>query len=115
MTGGSLESGDKGKPFVQNAVAVGDEGAAEESSAPPRPAAATGEGSAPVDDGGLVRWRDVKFWLFLFALFAHCHVLRKGAIIFMPRWFYFCRETCANYRIAFEYTRMTVRGWGHHV
>lgn len=82
-SGGPLESGDKGKPFVQSSVAVGDEGEAGDSSAPPRPAAATGEGSAPVDDGGLVRGA-ASFICFCFCswLFVRCHVLREGG--------YFC-------------------------
>lgn len=75
-SGGPLESGDKGKPFVQSSVAAGDEGEAGES-APPRPAAATGEGPAPVDDGGLVRGA-ASFSCFFFCswLFVRCHVLR---------------------------------------
>ena len=52
--GGGIDSGDKSRPFVQDAVPVGD--GMEGGSAPPRPAAVTngaGEGAVQ-DDGGLV-------------------------------------------------------------
>lgn len=52
--GGGVDSGDKSRPFVQDAVPVGD--GMEGGSAPPRPAAvADGAGGGAVqDDGGLV-------------------------------------------------------------
>eukprot|EP00904_Undaria_pinnatifida_P010895 jgi/Undpi1/6936/HiC_scaffold_21.g09410.m1 len=54
--GGGIDSGDKSRPFVQDAVPVGD--GMEGGSAPPRPAAVTnGAGEGTVQDDGGLGWR----------------------------------------------------------
>lgn len=95
--GGSIESGDKSKPFVQGAVTVGDEEARRGASAPPgsAPPGSAGGGasaSAPYDDGGLVGGGvDASKNSTMTLLLGYIHTVREIVclVVSCPHFFFF--------------------------